>query len=357
MSLVFIGSIATNVPNFAYQQSELLDFMVRFMEPISESSLFQRKLKAAFQRSAIEVRHSVLNDFVSDTSESIWNANEFPSTQFRMAQYEQHALPLALSVAEKSILFEDDAYDSITHIITISCTGMVAPGLEKQLIRELKLRNDCVSMAVNFLGCYALIPALRMAYLTAFNDPKAKILLVSVELCTLHFQKHGSDDYLLANTLFSDGACAMLIGQSLRNASFELLDFASMILPESDKLMAWHIGNHGFQMHLSGYLPSLLKMNYAAILQQIFEKWDRKYQFHRFALHPGGIKLLSHFEEETKFELLESKEVLRNYGNMSSATLGFVLNRMVDTAVAKEIVLALAMGPGITIEAMALKKV
>jgi len=246
--------------------------------------------------------------------------------------------------------------ESLTHLILVSCTGMVAPGVELQLMEKLGLGDDVERYCIHFMGCYAAFTGLKLADKIVRAEPEAKVLVVSVELCTLHFQKEYSDDNILANSLFGDGAAAALVMNSEKGLLIN--SYLSQVLREGERDMAWGIGDFGFEMKLSKYIPALLDKGITE-LKEAFEKKFRLSKIQNFAIHPGGKQILQKVQEA--FSLppeinFHASEVLRQFGNMSSATILFVLDRMMKDSNVEGEILSMGFGPGLTLETMHLIK-
>jgi predicted naringenin-chalcone synthase len=233
---------------------------------------------------------------------------------------------------------------------------MVAPGVELQLMEKLGLGDDVERYCIHFMGCYAAFTGLKLADKILRAEPEAKVLVVSVELCTLHFQKDYTDDNILANSLFGDGAAAALVMNS--DKGLLINSYLSQVLREGERDMAWGIGDFGFEMKLSKYIPALLDKGITE-LKEAFEKKFRLSKIQNFAIHPGGKQILQKVQEA--FSLppeinFHASEVLRQFGNMSSATILFVLDRMMKDSNVEGEILSMGFGPGLTLETMHLIK-
>lgn len=319
----------------------------------------QRKLRAAFRASGVETRYSILPDFGTAKNDATF-LQDIPLVEERMLIYKKEALSLALQ-AVYNCLSQSNGIDkqSITHLITVSCTGMYAPGLDIDLMKQLDLPRTVARACLNFMGCNAAINALRMADAIAIAQPNAQVLVVCVELCTLHYQPSTSDDSVLSNTLFSDGAAAVLVNSTLENSLFEIEQFHSALWEEGDTDMCWDITSKGFEMILSSYVPNLLNNGIQHLLKD--SAFDITASDH-LAIHPGGKKILDTLLKtlnKNVEDLTDSYAVLKNYGNMSSPTILFVLYTMLQNATVKkgESVSVMSFGPGLTIEAMLLRRV
>lgn len=364
----YMGAIGTATPPHRLAQPVIADFMARALELDAGDT---RKLRALYRVSGIAQRYTVLPDYGRADGEYEFFPNTpglepFPSVRPRMAAYRREALPLALAAAQDSLAQAPSIEaGSLTHLITVSCTGMYAPGLDIDLVQALGLRLDVQRTCVNFMGCYAAVNALRLADSICRAEPTARVLVVSVELCTLHFQKSHEPDHLVSNALFGDGAAACLVlGEPLPfpTPCFALRAFHCGLEPEGTKDMAWHIGEFGFEMTLSGYVPALVERGIGQLIAGLLHQLPVELtDIRHFALHPGGRKILEAIEKTLNLSKEDNRfsyQVLRDYGNMSSATVLFVLRELLAAATpadAGQPVLSCAFGPGLTLEAMLLE--
>jgi predicted naringenin-chalcone synthase len=321
-----------------------------------------RKLGFLYRMSGIHSRHSVLNDFdkLSVEDFSFFPNNQalspFPGTKARMEVFQNSAPDLSAEAAQSCLDQAGETSESLTHLILVSCTGMVAPGVELQLMEKLGLSDSVERYCIHFMGCYAAFTGLKLADKILRAEPDAKVLVVSVELCTLHFQKEYSEDNILANSLFGDGAAAALVMNSEKG--LKINSYLSQVLREGERDMAWGIGDFGFEMRLSKYIPNLLDQGIRQ-LKETFEKKFQLSQIRNFAIHPGGKQILQKVQEA--FELSpevnhHAMEVLRKFGNMSSATILFVLDRMMKDPEVQGDILSMGFGPGLTLETLHLEK-
>jgi len=252
----------------------------------------------------------------------------------------------------------------VTHVITVSCTGFHAPGPEYEIVRALGLADSVQRYHFGFMGCYASMPALRAASQFCAADPDAVVLVVSVELCTLHLRSSEDPDVIVASSLFADGAAAGIVTARPSAARGLRLDrFHTAIAPEGEKDMAWTIGDHGFEMILSTGVPRIigetivdaLRPLYAGELSAPFRDGVIGEQVRHWAIHPGGRSILDRVQDRlglSDVQLHPARETLRTHGNMSSATVLFVLRRILEEEGARvgERVSAMAFGPGLTAE-------
>jgi predicted naringenin-chalcone synthase len=232
---------------------------------------------------------------------------------------------------------------------------MQAPGVEIGLIQHFNLPSDIRRYNINFMGCYAALTGLRMAS-DICTTPGRTVLMVSVELCTLHFQNQFIDDYLLSNSIFADGAASAIVSSKGTNARFKLEDFESRLLPESQNEMSWKISTDGFLMTLSSEVPKSISKSLND--RPLFNTNPQKLNW---AIHPGGKQIIDGIKTTIRLreaDVLISRKILKENGNMSSATILFVLNEMQDSSSSdRQKIATCAFGPGLTLEAALLSYV
>lgn len=277
-----------------------------------------------------------------------------PTTGDRMARYRELAPAMAVEAARRCLDASGVARERVTHLITVSCTGFAAPGPDTAIIDTLGLSRDTARTHVGFMGCHGVINALRVAI--AFgSEPGAVILLVAFEMCSLHFHYSKEPQKVIANALFSDGSAAVLLGRALRGGGGPRpIATASMLIPDSQEAMSWHIGQHGFEMTLSMEVPGLIEANLRAWLEPwLAARGLAIGDVAGWAVHPGGPRILDAVERAMGLlpeALGASREVLAENGNMSSPTVLFILERLVRAGVRGPLVM-LAFGPGLAAEA------
>jgi len=358
----FITSIGTAVPANRFSQSTLSEFMVKAMQLDYREG---RKLRTIFRSSGILYRHSVLDDYGKSRDFTFYpNADDFepfPSTEKRISEYRKHAFSLSKQAIDDCLTSRKnfDLY-SITHLITVSCTGMYAPGLDIDLVRELGLRSDVQRTTINFMGCYASFNAIKAGDAFCKANSKSKVLIVCTEMCSLHFQKEATEDNLLANGLFADGSAALLM-EAAPEKGWSLTPIAhrNALSFTDEQHMAWSIGNFGFEMKLSSYVPDVIQGGIKKLTTEMLEKINKRIKdIKHFAIHPGGKKILEVIEKElgiTKEQNQPAYLVLNNFGNMSSPTVLFVLHEIfknLNAADENSHVLSFAFGPGLTLESI-----
>lgn len=342
----YLHSLETIVPEHTHSQEDLsLLLQDRFTDP-----RIRRLVGQAFRQSGIERRHMVVDGFFESGP---FDANGQASTADRNAVYATESRRLASALGEKILSAPGaPAREEITHLIFATCTGFVNPGPDFYLVRDLGLRETVERYTLGFMGCYAAIPALKLAAQICEANAKAVVLIVALELCSLHMQIDDKPDVILGNTVFADGAAAAIVSSRQRpdKTTYRLDGFHGGTIPEGESAMAWSIGNQGFDLVLSSYVPKVIGSEIGTILRRIGVNLD---EINRFAVHPGGKSILDRVISSLGLHenaLDASRAVLRENGNMSSATILFVLKELITRGEAGDRVLALAFGPGLTIE-------
>lgn len=305
-------------------------------------------LKRMLARSGIDHRYSALGSADGAMGfGSFYNNGDAPGTAERMARYARAAPALALEAISHL-----PALGAITHMVTASCTGFLAPGLDQVVARQLRLDPGIQRLFLGFMGCYAGVTALRAAADIVRADPQARVLVLSTELCTLHLQETNDLEALLAMGQFADGAAAAIVTGS--GEGMGLGQAFSLTLPEAGELITWTIGDTGFAMQLSGAVPGRIAEALAEpeVVEAIAPAAERA-SITGWAVHPGGRSVLDAVERGLNLpadRLQASRSVLRDCGNMSSASVLFVLERLMPERHAKG--LALAFGPGLAMEGL-----
>lgn len=369
---VYLHAVETAVPPHAYPQTLLRDLMKA--QPFQER-LTRPLIGRMYNASGIETRHSVLGELHGEEGDGAFferplAEGELPrlrnaTTRERNDRYTTEARKLFCEAGRAALQATPFSPKDVTHVVTVSCTGFFAPGPDYFLVRDLGLRHSVQRSHLGFMGCYAAFPALRAAQAFCAQDEHAVVLVVCVELCSLHFQVKEDPDSLIAGSVFADGAAAALVSARPPRggqAALVLDHFETTLIPDGEGDMAWNVGNHGFEMVLSSYVPSIIEENVEAALEPLLAKsgTPREALTH-WAVHPGGRSILDKVQRTLGLsdgQMEPSREVLRSYGNMSSATVLFVLRRLLHapSANSDERVAALAFGPGLTVETALLTK-
>lgn len=358
----FITALGTSVPPHRFPQASIGEFMKKYMVLDDKR---RRWVDQLVLQSQIRFRHSVIPDYGKNFEDFTFYPNNpelspFPGVGRRMAYYKEKALPLAVEAANACLNNADTEVRTITHLIVVSCTGMYAPGLDIELVQTMGMRGNVERTCINFMGCYAAFNALKVAATITQANPDARVLIVCVELCSLHFQKEGADtSNLITNMLFGDGASAALIEGKKKEGKLTLamINFASDLIPEGASDMTWEISDFGFVMNLTNKVPSMLSKGVESVFKQLN---DQNVYIDHYVFHPGGPRVLEALQAACHLEnaaLNGSYEILKEYGNMSSATLFFILQRLIRNAGVKsgEYILSAAFGPGLTCESALLR--
>lgn len=356
----YIQNIATVVPDRSYEQAFLRD---RMKEYISDNKATQRIIHQIYSKSGINKRHTVIPDFNANGDPRFFFQEDgslsVPSTGARNELYTKKAKELFVETAQQTI-DQNPAINrhDITHVITVSCTGFFAPEPGYEIIKKLQLSPSVQRFHLGFMGCFAAFPAMKMAKAFCESEPDAHVLVVCLELCSIHLQPSEVTDNLISASVFADGAAGMIIShsQARSNNCFKLQKFSTAIAPNSEEDMAWTIGNTGFDMVLSTYVPKIIESNLKQSIKPLFEDYQLEAeQIQHWALHPGGRAIIDKVQQSFNLaeeQLAPSRKVLADYGNMSSATVLFVLAELLQRTSLKhqESVLTMAFGPGLTIE-------
>jgi predicted naringenin-chalcone synthase len=353
-----IISIGTAVPDFVHNQNEIL----RFMSTVYASNERERRaIKYLYDRSGISTRYSVLPDFRLGTDiEGFYSSSDkckpFPLLEKRMQMFNYHAADLSTR-AIRHCLNNILNINEVTHFITVTCTGLSAPGLDLQLMDLLGFERDIVRASVNFMGCYGAVHALRMADVFCQANPSAKVLIVCTELCTLHFQQEPTTDNIISSLLFGDGSSAVLVtGKNDSSVGFPIIGFHSEVDTKGKRDMAWELSTSGFKMTLNGNVPKLIELGFKSLLDHALYKQNiLRDNITDWAIHPGGMRILDAISRNLLMsdeKLNASYKILREYGNMSSPTILFVLKEILfnTKSLRKKVVFGAAFGPGLSME-------
>ncbi|MBC7937663.1 MAG: type III polyketide synthase [Rhizobacter sp.] len=355
-----IVSIGTAVPECKHDQSRILEFMQQVYALNAEE---QRKVKFLYRQSGISTRYSVIPDYSLEARD--WefyspseNLEPFPSLEKRMQRYSQYAAALSLKAVQQCTASHPD--QKITHLITVSCTGMSAPGLDLELMELLNLPATTFRSSVNFMGCYAAVHALKIADAFCKADAAANVLIVCTELCTLHFQNEPTIDNITSSMLFADGAAAVLVSGNKELEGLTIANFYSKVALKGKKDMAWELSSKGFLMTLSSYIPEIIGADFNELVTEaVAAAGLQKDDISHWCIHPGGKKILEAVHKSLGFtngQLQPCYDILRDYGNMSSATLLFVLQKIMGELKKEEqpTIFGAAFGPGLTMETIIL---
>ncbi|WP_427018120.1 type III polyketide synthase [Pseudarthrobacter sp. P1] len=381
-------SLQTAVPPTILVQSQVRDV---FAAQPGLTRLGSRLIQTCFDSAAIDTRHTALAELSLDSEvadPAFYDAASgllaSPTTKDRNDIFVREATPLFVEAAQKAL----DACAGIgpadvTHVITVSCTGFFNPGPDYKVVRALGLKPSVQRYHLGFMGCYAAFPALRAAAAFCAADPAAVVLVATVELCTLHVRTSSDPDTIMGSALFADGAAAAIVSARdlpQTHAVATLDAFETVLTPVGEDAMAWNIGDQGFEMVLGSYVPHIIDDHIVGALAPLLATEpalvDAPYaQIRHWAIHPGGRSILDKVEAKlglTEDQLVPAREILRTYGNMSSATVLFVLKHILENddgttgasgpahtsgPGAGERICSMAFGPGLTVETALMTKV
>jgi predicted naringenin-chalcone synthase len=324
-------------------------------------------LTALYRRSGVKSRRSVLVEpqpAGEPAKQTFYRPattaeDRGPTTRERMEQYETEAIELAMKACVDALRDSKTQAKDITHLITVSCSGFEAPGVDIELIERLGLNSEVSRSNVGFMGCHGAFNALRIAHAFAGSDPNARVLVCCIELCSLHQQYTSDAQQIVANALFADGAAAVVAhAKPTDDEAWRLTEQKSLVINGTEDMMSWRIKDHGFEMTLSPKVPDIIREKLAPWLDQWLGKRGLSIKdVHSWAVHPGGPRILTAVGEALSLPadgLDASRSILAEFGNMSSPTVLFIMNRLRQSG-AKTPCVALAFGPGLTIEAALLQ--
>ncbi|MDV8148286.1 type III polyketide synthase [Arthrobacter sp. B10-11] len=372
---VYMRSLETAVPPTVLIQSEARDV---FAAQPGLTRLGSRLVNTCFDSAAIDTRYTAVTELTKDSRAD--NPQFFdpdtglvlsPSTKVRNDIFGREATKLFVESARAAL----DACPGIgpadvTHLVTVSCTGFFNPGPDYKIVRALGLNPAVQRYHLGFMGCYAAFPALRAAKSFCEADPDAVVLVVCAELCSLHVRTSNDPDTIMGSALFADGAAAAVI--SARDipdgtALLRLDHFETVLTPVGEESMAWNIGDEGFEMVLGNYVPHIIDDHIIGALEPLLSRDEtlRGLPYRditHWAIHPGGRSILDKVQsrlELTDEQLVPARETLRNFGNMSSATVLFVLKHIAGLPPqdGDERICSMAFGPGLTVETAMFTKV
>ncbi len=351
MTEAYINRVATAVPPNDVHRAFVEFGHSLLAENERNAILFGRMA----ERAGIEHRYSYLDPAPEPSSawpdaRKIYSRGKFAGTAERMRLFEAYAPVLAAAAVERLALGAE--MGRVSHILITCCTGFSAPGLDLDIIARCGLPGTVERTMVGFMGCYAAINGLKLARHIVRSEPRARVLLINLELCSLHLQETTDLDEILSFLIFGDGCAASLI--TAEPIGFAMDSFRAVLVPETEGLITWAIGDSGFNMVLSGQVP-------VTILEAIRQDSDKMLKgtpiadIELWAVHPGGRSVLDAVERALGLKppaLGNSREILRQFGNMSSATVMFVLERMLHSHRPGALGCAMSFGPGVIAETM-----
>jgi predicted naringenin-chalcone synthase len=358
---VWIHRIDTLLPDFSFAQEEAMVKMQEWARDERE----RRLVRAVYRNSGIERRHSVLRNYDGEGEGAFFRRDAAgtlrgPGTAARNDLFAAESREMSVRLA-REILANCPGVGpaDVTHVVTVSCTGFYNPGPDYHIVRELGMSDATQRYHLGFMGCYAAFPALRMAAQFCRADPSAVVLVMCLELCSIHLQLNGSEDSLLANSLFADGAAAAIVSARAPSpgaSAWRLGEFRSALVPAGEQDMAWRIGDQGFDIALSSYVPKIIGGNIRGLVEPALAETGLALpDIDLWAVHPGGKSIVDQVQRSLGLspeQVSASRDVLRRCGNMSSATILFVLEEILRRRAGgpEARVCAVAFGPGLTVE-------
>lgn len=356
-----ILAIGTAVPQARLLQPSTRDF---FAAQPGVSRLTARLIGAAFDSSAIDTRYSVIGGFGEGGNLFTEDGATLraPSTGERNLLYRQEAPVLSAAAAREALDRSGYAAEEVTHVVTASCTGFFAPGPDYLLVRQLGIPSTAERTHIGFMGCAAAFPALRAATRICDAQPGSVVLVVCTELCSLHIRSSSDPEQIVASAVFGDGSGAAVVASApaRREASLEVGAFSTALTSEGEEDMDWTIGDHGFEMRLTANVPRIIGREIAGVVDAVLGAGaDPLAEVDAWAVHPGGRSVLDRVQDGVGLPdaaMTYSRDVLRDYGNMSSATILFILQRILGDATLSDgaRVVGLCFGPGLTVETVRL---
>ncbi|MDQ0633894.1 putative naringenin-chalcone synthase [Arthrobacter pascens] len=363
---VYVRSLETAIPPTLLIQTEARDV---FAAQPGLTRLGSRLVNTCFDSAAIDTRYTAVEeltmDFRAENPQFFDPATGLllnPSTKVRNDIFGREATKLFVTAAQAAVdACPDLDLRDITHLITVSCTGFFNPGPDYKIVRALGLDPAVQRYHLGFMGCYAAFPALRAAKSFCEADPEAVVLVVCAELCSLHVRTSNDPDAIMGSALFADGAAAAIVtAREVPEPLLQLDHFETVLTPVGEESMAWNIGDHGFEMVLGNYVPHIIDDHIVGALEPLLGRDPSLYglpykDIRHWAIHPGGRSILDKVQsrlELTDRQLVPARETLRNYGNMSSATVLFVLRHILEQPAedGDERICSMAFGPGLTVE-------
>lgn len=357
--------IATASPPFKVAQSYAANELKNRM---AGTAAISRMIDMAANQSGIDHRFFVIKDGEENALDKLFTKDGVhfsPDTKTRMTEYERWSIHLTKQALKELAEKNEIDFSSIDRLITISCTGFFAPGLDYELIKEFNISPSVKRTNIGFMGCAAALVGVNSVWEAMKINSNENVLMVSVELCSLHLQTEPTRDNILANMIFADGAAAAFFSKKTLPAKRKLeIQFAeSFLFEDSAKFMGWKIGNNGFEMMLSSELPKIILNSATPRAKEILaQNGINISQIKHWALHPGGRAILDSLQNGLTLsdeQLKPSREVLRNFGNLSSVSILFVLKNFLENVELKsdDYLCAIAFGPGLTMELVVFKVV
>lgn len=348
-----ILSIGTSVPSDPISQSRAAEMT---SEVAGHTEAEAAKLSILYGLTGVTRRHAAMLDDGESVPELVSHSANGPSTAWRMTRYEEKVGPMARQAACEAVERSGVDPKTLTHLVTVSCTGFSAPGFDLGLIRDLNLSPSIQRTHVGFMGCHGALNGLRVARAIVGSEPGSRVLLCAAELCSLHFRFGGDAGQSITNALFADGAAAVVAAPSneVGTGLWSVVANGSYVIPNSPEAMTWRIGDHGFEMTLSPEVPALIQDNLASWIDGWLGQNGLKVSdIGSWAVHPGGPRILDAVRTTLGLDkdmMTDAREVLSGFGNISSPTILFLIDKLIRRE-AKRPCVAIGFGPGLVVEA------
>lgn len=353
---VSIVGIGTAQPRYQATQSDLARAYESYLTQVDGDLRAARRARLAFRRAQVETRRFVLPDFVHPTERLLYSPDApVPTTSARLRVFDQHGIDLAESACRKALASAEIEPEQISHVVIATCTGVGARDFDVRLCGRLGLSSNAERSQIVWMSCTAGFPALRCARYAASARPGSYTLVVCIELCSLHVQTQDSMGSILAHSLFSDGAAAVVLaGHHESDDALAVLHGSrtEMLTDHRDKLR-WEFSDTGFRAHIDPELPELIGANVAPFVRKLGDEHLERTR--AWVVHPGGSAILDEVERAMGLDaeaLATSRAVLRERGNMSSATVFHVLERKLAACAPGDLGIMLGFGTGLTFEGL-----
>jgi len=347
---VKIISIAKKLPKYVKETKEIIPFVKQWMQ--DQESRFQRKVLKIFEGAGVDKRYSIM-----DAEEVFLNTSFEEKNNIYIKEVTKLAEQSLLKSLKKAKLQPTD----IDYIITVSCTGIMIPSMDAYLINSLQMRQDIIRLPVTEMGCVAGISGIIYAKNFLKSNPNKRAAIISVEASTATFQMQ---DYSMANivsaAIFGDGAASVILSSCKEDKGPVIIDESMYHFYNSIDIMGFKLVNTGLQMILDKKVPEIISNHFPKIIHPFLERNNLKIEdINHLIFHPGGKKIVHTVEGIFRTygkNIDDTKEVLKLYGNMSSATVLYVLERFMDGDRKEgEKGLMLSFGPGFSAQRILLE--
>ncbi|MFT5316829.1 MAG: putative naringenin-chalcone synthase [Chlamydiales bacterium] len=356
----YLLSLSTHTPPYFEAHDAFAEKLIEALRLDKRQSKLVQKI---FRGTKIKKRHTVIEDFLNPRFEGPLFGSSLPESAPGMSQrnevYIKEAPLLAHATAEKTLNSWKGSRQDITHLISVSCTGLTAPGIEFLLLESLGLSRSTDRLGINFMGCFGAFKGLSIAKSIARENPNNRVLLVCTELCSLHLNFDGKLDTIISNAIFSDGAASLIVGCEPRpeeNPLMEIVSHSSYALSDTLPLMTWEARDEGLVMGLSREVPKIIEKHAASFAKSLLGE-NIDFSDCCWPIHPGGKAILESVEKSCQLDRSQTSsswEIWENYGNM---TFLFVLENILNKPASREWNVGLGFGPGLSMEGMLLRRI